>query len=553
MKNIKKLLSIVMVLAMVLSLGVQALAATTPEQFGNVTLPDDYIGHTMKAYKIFDGRQNSAQIDSAEIPEDFDTASAELGVYDWADGVDVTGLLGALQEYNNKLPADCPKFAAGMTAADAAHAISELSKTSDFNAFEFAKKVASHVAEAGQTFGPKEKDLRKRLDSGYWIIVDETPVTDQKDGFSYSSYLLQVVGGVNLELSKKVDNPSLEKKVNGVDSVVAKGENGEVKGDVLNFTLTATLPGNYADYVKYYMQFVDTMSKGLKLVDGSFKIALNSTDAGAASAVDASKLSVGEYSATEGTNFTYTIDDVKKAFPAAKAGDKITLFYQAVLTEDAEFRNPNEAKLVYSNNPKANGEGDTGTTPPDTVVVFTLFLDVNKVKEDMTPLDGATFKLSMKVDGEWKEVKEAPVVKKTDAEGNESYTVDFDRLNAGFYKLEETVVPAGYNKAPDIYFEVVAVSDKEAANPQMTELKVYMTKEDGTHTDEAPQIKVEEKDAEGNLHAGTMETDVKNTSGMELPETGGIGTTIFYVVGAVLVVGAVILLVTRKRVSGAEK
>ena len=343
MKNIKKLLSIVMVLAMVLSLGVQALAATTPEQFGNVTLPDDYIGHTMKAYKIFDGRQNSAQIDSAEIPEDFDTASAELGVYDWADGVDVTGLLGALQEYNNKLPADCPKFAAGMTAADAAHAISELSKTSDFNAFEFAKKVASHVAEAGQTFGPKEKDLRKRLDSGYWIIVDETPVTDQKDGFSYSSYLLQVVGGVNLELSKKVDNPSLEKKVNGVDSVVAKGENGEVKGDVLNFTLTATLPGNYADYVKYYMQFVDTMSKGLKLVDGSFKIALNSTDAGAASAVDASKLSVGEYSATEGTNFTYTIDDVKKAFTVIGSinGDGWTL--DLPMTADGDIWTSNEA------------------------------------------------------------------------------------------------------------------------------------------------------------------------------------------------------------------
>ena len=106
----------------------------------------------------------------------------------------------------------------------------------------------------------------------------------------------------------------------------------------------------------------------------------------------------------------------------------------------------------------------------------------------------------------------------------------------------ETTVPAGYNKADDIEFTIEATYDTDKADPKLTGLVV--------------------KDASGNVISegeelvfgtvvtdGSVNTDIENLTGAELPETGGIGTTMFYVIGAILVVGAAVVMITRKRMS----
>ena len=118
-------------------------------------------------------------------------------------------------------------------------------------------------------------------------------------------------------------------------------------------------------------------------------------------------------------------------------------------------------------------------------------------------------------------------------------------LDSGKYKLVGTTVPAGYNKADDIEFTIAATYTTSGAEQTLTGLVVKNA--DGTETISG--------DDEGfiftaTVASGTVATDVVNTTGLELPETGGMGTTIFYIIGGVLVVGAGMLLIVRRRIGG---
>ena len=108
-------------------------------------------------------------------------------------------------------------------------------------------------------------------------------------------------------------------------------------------------------------------------------------------------------------------------------------------------------------------------------------------------------------------------------------------LDAGNYYLRETKAPVGYNLLKDDIAVVIAATlDKSENSPALTALTIQI--DSGSA-------------ANGNLATGVVSTDVKNNSGAVLPETGGIGTTIFYVVGGVLFVGAAVLLVVKRRMS----
>ena len=197
--------------------------------------------------------------------------------------------------------------------------------------------------------------------------------------------------------------------------------------------------------------------------------------------------------------------------------------------------NPNEARLEYSNNPYGGG---TGITPWDKVIVFTYELVANKVDGSNNPLEGAGFTL-YKYDmatSNYVVVKEFA----NDEAGKEGKqtTFTFSRLDAGQYKLEESKVPDGYNKAEDLIFKVVAKYETNADNPKFGELKITDLN-DKEITDKFTLNQTKDQ----------ATTNVVNLSGTELPSTGGMGTTILYVVGAILVIGAGILLVTKKRMN----
>lgn len=215
------------------------------------------------------------------------------------------------------------------------------------------------------------------------------------------------------------------------------------------------------------------------------------------------------------TVLSIVITDVKAVADITQDENKVVVEYNATLNENAVIGsagNTNDVELTYSNNPNATGDGttkpaDTGKTPKDTVKVFTYQTIINKVDQDGKALSGAEFTLVKKnKDGSTKNVD---VVK--NAEGK-SFT--FKGLDAGNYVLEETKTPDGYNTIKAIEFTIDADYDKEADD--------------------------------------SLKADIVNRKGSLLPSTGGMGTTILYVIGSILVLVAAILLITKKRMDAAK-
>ena len=183
-----------------------------------------------------------------------------------------------------------------------------------------------------------------------------------------------------------------------------------------------------------------------------------------------------------------------------------------------------------------------GTTPPDTNIVFTYKVVFNKVDADQKALTGADFKLEKKVNGAWTDVTTLGSGENKPTKAKDSLTsggataanakFTFSGLDDGEYKLTETTTPSGYNTIDPIVFTITAEHDILSDSPVLKSLN-------GTDGSEFTMTSSE----------GTLTANVVNKKGSTLPETGGIGTTIFYVLGSILVLGAVILLVTRRRMS----
>ena len=222
-----------------------------------------------------------------------------------------------------------------------------------------------------------------------------------------------------------------------------------------------------------------------------------------------------------------------------KDDNKVVVEYNAELNSNAVLGsagNPNSVELTYSNNPNDTGDGtskpaNTGKTPKDTVKVFTYQTIINKLNENKEALKGAGFTLSKKdKDGNWNTVKALAA--------GEATTFEFKGLDAGNYKLEESTTPDGYNTIKPIEFTINATYDTDSADPQLTKLSGDVTSG------------VAEFDA--NKADGSLKADIVNRKGSLLPSTGGMGTTILYVIGSILVLVAAVLLITKKRMDAAK-
>lgn len=251
-----------------------------------------------------------------------------------------------------------------------------------------------------------------------------------------------------------------------------------------------------------------------------------------------------------------------KTVTGVSQGKYIIVEYTATLNQSAVIGlpgNSNKVYLEYSNKPDQSGSGEnnTGNTPEDEVLVFTYELDTTKVdgSNTETKLRDAKFVLlnsdgtkvakisSGKFDG-WQDLPTAGSDGKIAAESwptdtiltsNASGLFTVTGLDAGTYKLREIVAPAGYNLLKsDITVEITATIDGTPST--LTGLAVTADGTAGT----------------GNVDSGIVGITVANNKGATLPETGGIGTTIFYTVGGILVLVAVVLLVTKKRMNGTE-
>ena len=516
MKHIKKLASLLLVLVMVFALATTAFADETTTY--SITINNSAEGHTYEAYQIFTG--DLVEKDGTKI----------LSNIVWGSGISE----------------------AGQTALGDAAAKAETLKTED-DAKAFAKAVAPYLTTAaGSTNTVTDgKYVISGLAAGYYLVKDQDgSLTGDSD--SYTEYIIQVVG--NVTATPKSDVPEVEKKVKDTNETTGETTGWQDSadydiGDSIPFQLKATLADNVSSYTTYKVVFHDTLSKGLTY-NNDAKVYIGGTETNGFTVT-------ATVNADGTTTLTVSCDDVK----ALGAGNSsvITVEYTAKLNENAVLGsagNPNKVYLEYSNNPNKSESGEnheTGKTPEDTVIVFTYQTIINKVDSENKPLTGAAFKLEKLIKGKdgaadtWTTVKEFTVDETTT-----SFT--FSGLGDGQYKLTETKTPAGYNTIDPIYFVIEATHDATADTPALTVLKAYLTDENGNK-------KTEVKDGETvnidlgtvDLTAGSITTTVVNKSGSELPSTGGIGTTIFYVLGGVLVLAAVVLLVTKKRMSGAEK
>ena len=499
MKHMRKLTSLLLALVMLFVLTTTAFAEETTY---SITINNSVEGHTYEAYQIFTG----------------DLSGTTLSNIVWGSSVSE----------------------AGQTALGGAAAKAETLKT-EADAKAFAKAVAPYLTNAAGSANTVTdgKYVISGLAAGYYLVKDQDgSLTGDND--SYTEYIVKVVS--NTTATPKSDVPTVQKKVkdinNSTDDAMTDWQDSADHDidDSVPFQLKATLANNVSSYTTYKVVFHDTQSKGLTY-NNDAKVYINGTETNGFTVT-------ATVNADGTTTLTVSCDDVK----AQGAGNSsvITVEYTATLNENAVLGsagNPNEVYLEYSNNPNKSesGNNETSNTPKDVVIVFTYKTIISKItknpdydpevegSEEYIPLTGAEFTLE-KYNKETDKWKAITVVK-----NDEGTTFTFSGLDDGNYRLTETKTPAGYNSIDPIGFTVTAEHDVLSDNPALTSLSGNATTGELTFN--------------SNTTEGSLSADVVNNAGSTLPETGGIGTTIFYIAGGVLVLAAVVLLVTKKRMS----
>lgn len=421
---------------------------------------------------------------------------------------------------------------ASKSAADAA---AEIAQGTYANNTEKLAAITPYVDLTGTAFGEVSASTALSAPAGYYLLKDKDAVTGDD---AATLFIVQVNGPVTV--NRKADKPTFEKKVKDVNDSTGDKSDWQDSADYdvndkVPFQLTATLPTNdtdFAAYKTYKLVFHDQQSAGLTFNEKSVVVKYGDKTLGADS-----------YTVTENPEdkdtFDITIADAKAVKDAegsaitVAAGGKFTVEYTSTLNENAVIGstgNPNEASLEFSNNPNVGGEGETGKTPTDKVIVFTYQLDINKTFNGGTPAENDLPKFKLyKFDSATNDYTidrgEVTITKTEDGK----YTASFKRVDDGKYKLVETKTPAGFNTAADTLFEITADHDVESDNPQLTVLKINTTA--------------------GNTTTGTVTADVVNQKGSNLPSTGGMGTVLLYVAGIAVFVlaGATLVMALRRR------
>ena len=411
-------------------------------------------------------------------------------------------------------------------------------KGDDLDGYHTMRQVADRLYRAiiDANITPEETDLDAagaNIAQGYWLIAD---VTDNLTGNNANSLVMIATKGQdNVTIHTKTALPTMEKKVKDIDdsedndiSDNAWGNTADHDiGDSIPFKLTGTLPSNAQYYQTFKMVFHDTLSDALTLQKDSIKVLMYSTKYRADGDTDLNnyiKDVTDDFTRPDanqtGGEFSVGCDNVF-AIEGVTKETAFVVYYEATLGENAVIGgagNINTAHMDFSNNPYGNG---TGTTKPSTVKVFTYKLTVNKTDPAGNPLPGAGFTLYKKnPDLTYTEVK------KFDA-GNAT-TFTWTGLDNGDYMLEESEVPAGYNGMSDIRFTITAGLDNERLELQSLDGGVI---------------------GQGDVATGAITKDIVNNTGAVLPETGAEGTFLLITGGTMLVLVAVVFMITRKKMS----
>ena len=533
-KVIKKLLAALLAVAMVCAMAIPAFAENSE---GDV---DSH--HTYSAFQIFKGDVEGNNI------KDFKISNVDWG----------SNIINNSDDFLNKLrEADHigPLFTNAKSAQEVLAVISQW-HDSDDDSIAFARFVCHYLYsnDANPTYVVRAGSNALTIPeakAGYYLFVDTTDFSKDDSYHSYNSFLLMVTkGNWNVPITPKAEKPTVEKKVYDNPDGTSTGGFGSSADHAINekfqFQLTATLPDStnraYDYYDKYSVIFHDTLSDGITYdKDDELDSVVIKSNGNTYNITDSSKYTIDTTDLESQNSFVVNIDVKACAKDAGfdlNDGATITVTYTAHLNDKAYVNtaggstsNINKVYLTYSNNPK--DESSIGKTPESTpVYVYTYQLNNTKYHDDDNPnnvLAGAGFrlysdeachdedeiKLKMNDDGTYSrdfstEGKGVEMISGQDGQFN------VKGLDAGTYYLKETTPPDGYSACKVI---PVTIKADHSRNDQV------------------------------NLEGSNLTNDIVNikAGGITLPSTGGIGTTLFYVVGGGLMVAAIVLLVTKKR------
>lgn len=599
MKRMRKLVSLLLTLVMVIAMAVPAFAK---DEEVKLTNPMD--GHTYTAYQIFKGEISGAK------------DNYKLANLQWGDNVNSETLLAALKAMPNS------EFTDATDAVAVAEVIAE--KYKEAAALDqLAKIIAEHITGRGTVLTKEDGNdyASASVAPGYYMIQDT--VAENGNQHSISKYIVEVVGPT--DLVQKSKETTVEKKIQKITEI-KDNVTGEVTtnkdgvdldeagiGEPKEFTLTATLPEDYALYKSFYLNFRDTMQHMKFIGVDSVVVMRGDREIAAIAATDSEDKATDRYfvsyshDETEDTgSLSVLIKNLKRVSSDIQAGDKVIVTYQAKLTPQAVIAgdtNINKVVLDYSNNPNSNWDPDEpnppyGTTPEDEVKLVTTELVIQKTDGEDKNLAGAGFTLTgdvndiritttarftrddvngiyyeltdgtytttspnttnidtdkyvMTTDGTYpkykleyvqdtEEVKSNTETTKVIAWVDESGQLVFSGLGAGNYTLTESTTPVGYNTIEPINFTIK-----------------YIPRDTPTEElEEGQSVGFYVSESNYPITLGTeknnLMTTVVNNSGAVLPSTGGIGTTIFYVLGSILLIGAGVLLVTKRKMAGRQ-
>lgn len=532
-KVIKKLLAALLAVAMVCAMAIPAFAENSE---GDV---DSH--HTYSAFQIFKGDVEGNNI------KDFKISNVDWG----------SNIINNSDDFLNKLrEADHigPLFTNAKSAQEVLAVISQWHDSDDYS-IAFARFVCHYLYsnDANPTYVVRAGSNALTIPeakAGYYLFVDTTDFSKDDSYHSYNSFLLMVTkGNWNVPITPKAEKPTVEKKVYDNPDGTSTGGFGSSADHAINekfqFQLTATLPDStncaYDYYDKYSVIFHDTLSDGITYdKDDELDSVVIKSNSNTYNITDSSKYTIDTTDLESQNSFVVNIDVKACAKDAGfdlNDGATITVTYTAHLNDKAYVNtaggstsNINKVYLTYSNNPK--DESSIGKTPESTpVYVYTYQLNNTKHQdtEKGPALEGACFRLYSdeactdqsevqlyQKDGFYYPIKDVLGKEAVEMKSAANGTFNVKGLDAGTYYLKEITPPDGYSACKVI---PVTIKADHSRNDQV------------------------------NLEGSNLTNDIVNikAGGITLPSTGGIGTTLFYVVGGGLMVAAIVLLVTKKR------
>lgn len=540
MKSMKKLLSLVLAMMLVLAMGSTAMASqptsgNNQDQKGELTVENAIPGSEYSIYKILD-------LESYNSTNGAYLYKVAAGWEDFVKGEAGSKYLTVDEDgyvtWNTNVPEkDAAEFAKAALAYTEGKNLAVKTETAP---------AAPEGSSADATVTVKFTDL----DLGYYLLDSSIGALCSLD-----------TTNPNQTISEKNEKPTVEKEVEQPTASI---------GDVLDYVIKVKIAAGAENYVIH-----DKMSDGLTF-NGEDTIQVKVLSKETVDALDPDNKDAvknaagidgfaapGDYTITSGEaldhddTFDITITEAGEA--KLPVGGMIVVTYKATINADAlEYDEVNnKATLDYGD--------ENHTTSTETPEVPTKYIDVNILKfaktesgeeSGETGLAGAEFTLSKNEDGSdpisfvdltngnyrvaTKEDATTTTTVVSPAGTDVLGKINLDGLGAGTYYLTETKAPDGYNllKAP-VKIVITETTDTTTGETTLT-VQIPELNGDGS-------VKTDEEGNEVLMDANPVR--VQNMTGAELPSTGGIGTTIFYVLGGILVVGAGILLVVKKRMS----